>query len=103
MAYRSANQSLSVKWRSGSSFVTTGVLPFFVLCVFANVEASQFLPWKREALENCFWDAICNRVSAKYVGTMKCRFPLFFSPVGSGLNSVGFGWFPLGLAGTGEP
>ena len=76
---------------------------FFVLCVFANLEASQFLPWKREALENCFWDAICNRVSAKYVGTMKCRFPLFFSPVGSGLNSVGFGWFPLGLAGTGEP
>jgi hypothetical protein len=58
-----------------------------VLCVFANLEASQFLPWKREALENCFWDAICNRVSAKYVGTMKCRFPLFFSPVGSELNS----------------
>ncbi len=79
------------------------IITFFVLCVFANLEASQFLPWKREALENCFWDAICNRVSAKYVGTMKCRFPLFFSPVGSGLNSVGFGWFPLGLAGTGEP
>jgi hypothetical protein len=73
------------------------------LCVSANLEASQFLPWKREALENCFWDAIGNRVSAKYVGTMKCRFPHFFSPVGSGLNLVGFGWFPLGLAGTGEP
>ena len=74
-----------------------------MLCVFANLEASQFLPWKREALENCFWDAICNRVSAKYAGTMKCRFPLFFSSVASGLNSVEFGWFPLGLAGTGEP
>jgi hypothetical protein len=63
----------------------------------------DFCRGKREALKDCFWDAICNRVSAKYVGTMKCRFPLFFSPVGSGLNSVGFGWFPLGLAGTGEP
>jgi hypothetical protein len=66
------------------------LLPFFVLCVFANLEANQFLPWKREALENCLWDAICNRVSAKYVGTMKCRFPLFFSPVGSGLKLGGF-------------
>jgi hypothetical protein len=26
----------------------------------------------------CFWDTIGNRVSAKYVGTMKCRFPHFF-------------------------
>jgi hypothetical protein len=34
---------------------------FFVLCVFANLEASQFSPWKREALENCFLDAICNK------------------------------------------
>jgi hypothetical protein len=41
-------------------------LTYFVLCVFANLVASQFLPWKREALENCFWDAICKRVLAKY-------------------------------------
>lgn len=70
---------------------------------FCEFGSQSIFAVEREALENCFWDAICNRVSAKYVGTMKCRFPLFFSPVGSGLNSVGFGWFPLGLAGTGEP
>jgi hypothetical protein len=40
----------------------------FCVVFFADLEASQYLPWKREALEDCFWDAICNRVSAKYIG-----------------------------------
>jgi hypothetical protein len=80
---------------------------FFSCCVFLRIWKPVNFCRGKGRLENCFWDAICNRVSAKYVGTivntMKCRFPHFFSSVGSGLNSVGFGWFPLGLAGTGEP
>ena len=73
-----------------------------MLCVFANFGTSGSLPWKSETLANCFWDNIGNRVSAKNVGTMKCQFPDFFPSGGSGINSVRFGGFLLGLAGAGN-
>ena len=75
---------------------------FFVLCVLRISETSRSLPWKGGTLGGCFWVNIGNRVSAKNVGTMKCQFPDFFPSGGSGLNSVRFGGFLLGLAGVGN-